>query len=442
MLSSSNIARFFRNEDGATATYVALMAPVLIGFVALGTEVTGWRMAQSKLQHVADVTAFSGAVSLGASGTATAVNTTIADVGVSSGATIGELTGSGILLTGTNIPAACSTVDPNCVKVTVTRTLDRFYSRYFSDSATIDISASAIAVTMPGDTLSNCVYATTLIDLSGSSTLDIPGCYGYAKNTSLTGHAEVTNGCLLDSNASEYGECTSVKAEQNTDEILALKNSWVPDPTEYADRPECPSSGEISPATTFVKDGYTIPYCVLPEGGITGDMQLAPGLYIVPALPKQNGFGVYRINGNVNMTVSTSPIGYEGVTFLLEQDADVELSGTIVFGTSDVPVSAPTDPTNPLYGRFIIGAPTSHLDMQGTADLYGEGIIYMAGASTITLTGNSVAGEQSKCLAIATDTLELDGNGLVSIDGACAIEKFGTSYISTTVIPGGARLVQ
>jgi hypothetical protein len=445
MLLISKISRFVTNEDGAVATYVALIAPILICFIGFGIELAGWRSTQNKLQNVADVAAFSGGIAFGANGTDTAVNTTILDVGVSSGVTVDELAGSGILRSGTDIPAACSTVSPNCVKVTVSRTLNRSLSRYFIDSSTVEITASAIAVITSGEILSNCVYATTLIDLSGNAVLDIPGCYGYAQNTSLTGNSEVTNGCLVDSNAGEYGECVSaISAEPYTDEVLALQNSWVPSVSEYSTETVCSDSGEISPNTTIVKDGHTIPYCVFPADGLSGDIQIAPGLYIIPSLPKKNGrgFDVYQFNYNVTMSSATSPTGYDGVTFLLEPDAILEVNGNIQLGATDVPLSAPTDPTNPLFARVIIGAETSSLDFKGTTDLYLQGIIQLAGTSTIAMTGTSDLDGQSTCIAISTDTLELGGNGKISLDAECVTEKYGTNYVSTTEIAGGSKIIE
>jgi Flp pilus assembly protein TadG len=443
MASQSNIYGFIKDEVGAVATYVALLAPFLVGLMALGIEVNGWRMVQSKLQQVADVTAFSGAISLGANGTDTAVNATIFDVGVSSGVTMSELTGSGILRSGADIPATCSTSAPNCVKVTVSRTLDRFFSSYFSDSSTIEITASAIAAITSGETLANCIYATTLIDLSGNSVLNIPDCYGYARNTILTGNSSVTNGCLFDSNASEYGECTTNYVEPNTDETNALQESWIPSVSDYSIEAVCPDSGEISPSATVVKDGHTIPYCVFPVEGLSGDIQLAPGLYIIPSLPKSNGrgFDVYHFNQNITMAGAPSSFGYDGITFLLEPDAELELNGNTTFGAIDVPLTAPTDLTNPLFSRIIVGANTSRLVLKGTSDLNMEGIIHLAGSSSLEITGTSDLDDQSNCLAIAVDTLEVGGNGLISLDGACVIEKFGSSYISTTDIAGGARIV-
>ncbi len=44
--------------NGSVAVYFALLAPVLVGFAALGTEVGLWLIKERRLQHVADSAAY------------------------------------------------------------------------------------------------------------------------------------------------------------------------------------------------------------------------------------------------------------------------------------------------------------------------------------------------------------------------------------------------
>jgi hypothetical protein len=55
------IRYFVRTESGATAVYFALLAPVLIGFSALGGEVGLWLLTERRLQHITDMAAISAA---------------------------------------------------------------------------------------------------------------------------------------------------------------------------------------------------------------------------------------------------------------------------------------------------------------------------------------------------------------------------------------------
>lgn len=55
-------ATLFRNRRAAVAIYVAMLAPVLAGVVALGVEVSSWASAQVNVQRIADASASQGAI--------------------------------------------------------------------------------------------------------------------------------------------------------------------------------------------------------------------------------------------------------------------------------------------------------------------------------------------------------------------------------------------
>src|SRR5215470_3032002 len=59
------------DREGASATIIALLLPVLVGFVALAVEVGSWYSTQQKMQGATDSAAFSGATAIFKGGGAT-----------------------------------------------------------------------------------------------------------------------------------------------------------------------------------------------------------------------------------------------------------------------------------------------------------------------------------------------------------------------------------
>ena len=54
-LVRQRLGRLYRCRRAAVAIYVALMAPVLAGAVALGVEVSSWSGAQADMQRAAEM---------------------------------------------------------------------------------------------------------------------------------------------------------------------------------------------------------------------------------------------------------------------------------------------------------------------------------------------------------------------------------------------------
>lgn len=71
------LRKFFKSQDGSTAVYFALIAPVLIGFAGLGSEASLWLVTERKLQHISDLAAYSGATRALSTGNETVIEASV-----------------------------------------------------------------------------------------------------------------------------------------------------------------------------------------------------------------------------------------------------------------------------------------------------------------------------------------------------------------------------
>jgi Putative Flp pilus-assembly TadE/G-like len=205
-----------RSRRAAVAIYVALMAPVLAGAVALGVEVTSWSGAQVDLQRMADASARAGAISCynytqtnggscltnAAAGQAAAtLAAKLAEANSATGSsnptwtattTNGYNTGTYAdnLITAKIVQGLQSGSDA-AVQVNVSKTIPLTISRAFSSTPSVTVSATSISevtnhsitTTIAGSGGQPCILAlqtgtgtTSGIYASGSITVNAPSC--------------------------------------------------------------------------------------------------------------------------------------------------------------------------------------------------------------------------------------------------------------------------
>lgn len=144
-----------RSEDGGTAVYFALMAPVLIGAAALATEVGMWLSTERKLQHIADAAAYTAAARSAADdniteyGTLAMYTENYIEPGVRERALSSGMKPTDELAVKNLTPS-----DPNDKalywEVTIERTVPRLLSAIFTrDDLPVEISVRAVASQQP-----------------------------------------------------------------------------------------------------------------------------------------------------------------------------------------------------------------------------------------------------------------------------------------------------
>ena len=198
-----------RDRRATVAIYVAVLAPVLAGAMALGVEVTSWSGTQLDVQRTADASARQGALycynyALANTGSSCLSSGTAAQTAATLAARLAEVNGA----TGSSSPtwtAATKTYADNlitaqivqgvksssdvAVEVSVQKTVPLTVSRAFSSTPSVTVSASSISEvetttqTTAGSGGQPCMLAlqtgtgtTAGIYANGSITVNAPGC--------------------------------------------------------------------------------------------------------------------------------------------------------------------------------------------------------------------------------------------------------------------------
>ncbi|MGA3398564.1 MAG: hypothetical protein ABSC95_05035 [Acetobacteraceae bacterium] len=209
LASAFRRAGFGLDRRATVAIYVALLAPVLTGSIALGVEVTSWSGAQLDLQRTADASAREGALycynyTLNNTGSSCLTNAAAAQTAATLAARLAEVNGA----TGASNPtwnASTKTYTDNlvtaqivqgvksssdtAVQVSVQKTVPLTVSRAFSSTSSVTISTSSVSevvastTTTPGSGGQPCLVAlqtgsgtTSGISANGSITVNAPGC--------------------------------------------------------------------------------------------------------------------------------------------------------------------------------------------------------------------------------------------------------------------------
>ncbi len=433
--------RFLTSEKGAVAVYFALIAPVLVGFAALGSEAGLWLVTERKLQQVSDITAYSAATRAISTNDAAAIRASAEARALS----------SGLRETDTMVIDIPPVTGPNAgragfVEVTVERALDRYLTAIFPGlDETVTIRTRTVAGTIPGSGQPVCLLALSPTSspgaaLSGNAEINLPGCAlavnsGSTNAVSLSGNAEVNAACLY-----SVGDVTiSGNARTNLSDCNEPQTLQRPAPDPYAALPML-SSVDVAGLTGLgkkaIKDGvaftpseYLIAYPGMPVARFTnglsfsgnGDFTLSAGLYIIDG-------NALSVSGNANIYGT-------GVTFYLMNGATLSFSGN---GEVDLKAFDPMTPglrTDPFAGFLIFGDRTGALvshSLSGNADSDLDGIIYFPN-DEIKMSGNS--GSTYPCIRVVASELQFTGNSTINV-GCTPAAPAGTSPLESAARVG------
>lgn len=410
------LRRFFRSQDGSTAVYFALLAPVLIGFAGLGSEAGIWLMTERKLQHISDLAAYSGATRAQSTKTAALITASAQD----------RATSSGLRPTDTIVINTPPTSGPNTgragfVEVVVQRSVDRYLTTVLSnDSTPLVITTRAVAGAIEGSGEPVCMLALSptaspAFSVGGSATVNVLNC-AFAANSTAENSFN-----MIGAKVTVSGSCLYTVGGVSVTEGLTLTDCTEPQvlqrpaPDPYADLPMLTSTDvaglarydKNSIATAFTPSEYLIDYPDMPvalfDGGLTlqGDVALGTGLYIIDG-------GSLKINANAVLTGM-------GVSFYLMNGAKLDVAGGAEL---DLHAFDPADPTarpDPFAGILFFGdrtgTPVQH-SLSGNSVLDINGMIYFPN-DELTYIGNS--GSSYPCIKVIASQLKVSGNGTVTI---------------------------
>lgn len=409
------LKRFLKAEDGATAVYFALIAPVLLGFAALGGEATLWLVTERKLQHIADAAAFSGAVR----GETTTTIATIKTAATESALASGLRSGDPITV---NVPPASGAYAGKAgnVEVIVERSVRRYMSGLFANTlAPVTISARAVAGRQVGTGDPVCMLAlsnsaSTAFSVGGAGTVNVTGC-AFASNSSaidsfdmVGAKVEVSGSCLYTVGGVDVSEnltlrdCPAPQTMQRPT-VDPYGSLQIPDPSAFAGLTRRSST---SVSGSFTPNEYLMQYPDLPIAVFSGldlknTITLSRGLYVIDG-------GTLKINAG-------AAISGKGVSFLLLNGAKLDVSGSAKLTISAYDTSNPALRSDPFAGLLFFsdrsGTPVSH-SLSGNSANNTNGVIYFPN-DTLTYTGDS--GSAYPCLEIIASKLSVSGSGTLNI---------------------------
>jgi len=408
--------RLLRSQRGSVAIQLAITATVLLGVVALGTEVGFLLFKHRQMQAAADSAAFGGATAL--------VRGYPADYTVEAravAASAGFVHGVNSVTVAVNRPPTLGAYTGNsgAVEVIISQPQTLGMASLFS-SGLFDVGARAVAIV--GGTGSGCVLQLSTnnitgvsisngatinlvqcgmdVDANGSTALSVTG--GAVLNTqfvSVTGSASVTNGAVINAT-------NGVKTGQP---YVADPYASVAQPTFSGCNYNNKSLGH-SASRQYISPGV---YC---NGlAFTNDaiVTMNPGVYIIDR-------GSFNVGGAVQLTGT-------GVTIFLTKSTGSSYATVTIGNGANVVLSAPT--TGATAGLVFFGnrnAPLStSSNFGGGATLNITGAIYMPSQ---TVTFNNGISNPSGCTQLIAGKIvfsggarfknNCSGTGVISVGGA------------------------
>lgn len=399
----------------------AAMLPVIVGGLAMGTDIATWYLARRSLQSAVDAAAVATAYNI--SGTST--QATLQQTANSEMARNGYSNSSNITLT-VNYPPASGAYSGNngAVEVIVSQPQTLAFMGYFL-AAKPTVGARAVADRPPAGQA--CILAlngtvSSSLSLSGSASINL-GCSAAANSTSQSAISLSGSANLTAQNIYTPGNyTTSGSSTLSTSSPPVTGSSPLADP--YAGV-NVPSIGPCDQTNFSVNGGSQI---------------LNPGVYC-------NGF---NINGNANVTLNAgtyiidrgsfninggATLSGTNVTIILTSSTGSNYATANINGGANVTLSAPTSGTYSGLAFFQDrNAPSNGSDsFNGGSTMNITGAMYFPDQS-LNFSGGNTTGSGS-CTEIIASTISFTGNS--NINSNCP-----NSGIQFAGPPGSVKLVE
>ncbi len=396
------IGGYASDEGGVFAVITAFMFLTIMGFVALGVDVSQWMMQKRSLQTAADAGALAGAYEL--------VNG-LSDTDAKAAA-LKEAEKNGYNPAGASA-SITTTIDPNgngtgiaTVKVALTEAAQGWFSKLLGGS-TPNTGVEATAAEQVAGSSQYCMLAlgtgAGVITTSGSVDLDATTC-GLAANGGMTinGNPTIDVGSInLGGSLSGGGKnfsYTSLKDDTGKTTTNPYAGFTPPDPPYTCGKAEVsgPHTG-----TTSDGDAATV-YC----GGFSPSGTLPSGI-------------IYVVNGDFGDNGGTITTTSDGATVVLTNSNGGTTGNATFHGNGTLNLTAPT--TGSTAGIAIFqdpDAPTGCDDqITGTPTINISGVVY-APTCEWEMGGNTGSDATGLCTEIIANTIDFHGNP--SIGTNCA----------------------
>jgi len=404
--------RFGRDQSGSYLVISAILMPVLIGLVGLGTDYGVWLNASQRMQAAADAAAFSAATLLtGGNGgdVNTQANAIASTFGFANGTNGASVTINHPPTSGANAGTA------GAVEVIIRQPQSRFFSAMISSGA---LTVAARSVALSGNSGVGCVLslnqtASAAISLQGTSNVALTGCSLY-DNSNSGSALSVGGSSTLSALAVEVVGGVSGKTNITTSQGVTTAVSPMANPyanASYGSYSGCAYNNYTAKNTVTLSPGV---YC----GGLNlnagANVTLQPGIYYLDR-------GSLSVNGGATLTGTD-------VTLVFTSSTSNNYANATINGGATVNLSAPT--TGPTAGIVIFGdsnmpTGTSFKFNGGTTQVF-SGAIYVPQAAAEFAGG---ANTSRACTQLVADTIAFKGNANFAINCSGS----GTKPIGSTL---------
>ena len=392
--SENLVIRFARDKSGSYLIISALMMPVLIGFVGLGTDYGLWVYTHQSAQSATDSAAVSAATDGKAADLTVQANAVTASYGFVNGV-------NGTTVTVNQPPKSGShTTVANAVEVIVTQQKAPLFSAVFI-STPLTISARSVAIPNVG---TGCVIAldstaSGAITVQGSSQINLKNCNLYDNSNDPSA---LTVGGTASVAALSVGVVGGISGTNSITASGGIKTGVWPAADPYAAVSFPPFYGcdqhnlKINSSVTLSPGVYCGGMSVNAGAVVT----LNPGIYYmdqgslsVAGNATINGAGVTIVFTGNNNNWATASIG-SNANINLTAPTTGPTAGIVIFGDRNMPVGTVFKMTG------------------GDTQSFG-GAIYLPKAA-LSYSGGS--GASNGCTQIVADTLSWSGNSNLALN--------------------------
>lgn len=405
--SSRNLlARFTADKSGSYLIIAALMMPVLVGFVGLGTDYGLWVYTHQSVQSAADSAAVSAATADKAADVtvqASAVTALYGFVNGTNGATVAV-----------NRPptSGSRSTTANAVEVVVTQQRAPLFSAAFL-SRPVVISARSVAVPTPG---TGCVIAldstaSGAVTVQGSSQINLQNCNLYDNSNNASALTIGGSGLIT---AQSVGVVGGIVGASSITATGGIKTGLSPTPDPYAGVSFPPFFG-CDQHNLKVNSSVT-----LSPGVFCGGMSVTAGA-VVTLNP-----GIYYMDQGSLSVVGNATINGTGVTIVFTSGNNNNWATASIGSNAVINLTAPT--TGPTAGIVLFGdrnmpVGTAFKLVGGATQNFG-GAVYLPKAALDYAGGSSGS---NGCTQIVADTLNWSGASSLTLNcSTYATKPIGT----------------
>lgn len=383
---------FHRNELGGILIIAALMLPVLVGVIGLGTDVGLWFFTHQKMQGAADSAAVSAAIATNAT---TEANAVAASYGFIADA-------HGVTITVNKPPVSGNyTTASDATEVVISQPKTPAFSAIFLKSPVI-ITARAVAkATGLGCVLALNRTASAAVSVQGTSAVNLVKC-GLYDNSSDSAALTVGGSAQLSALSVNVvgGETGSSKITTTNGNYTG--RSPAADPyagINFEKFSGCDQNKFTAKSTTTINPGV---YCNGMKLNAGANITMNPGIYYIDR-------GCLCIAGGATLTGT-------GVTIVFTSSTGSDYATATINGGATVDLSAPT--TGPTAGIVFFQdrkAPAGlAFKLNGGSTQNFDGALYLPEAA-VTFAGGSATSVKG-CTQLIADTISFSGNSNFSLN--------------------------